>query len=175
MANSNLKNNFKLSLPFFYVIPFLLFIPTILIAQQDLPESVERYNIQEDAMRLNVLREIYSTHKIIPSVVEQQVLVALAHYPELIDVPIEFIVKKAKVAHTSSIVIRSIFRRKHLRRYRITISTDVNEVLSPGLHSRLSYNAKIGVIGHELGHTLYYKDKSGWQIFCFGVKYLFKK
>ncbi len=175
MANSIYKIYFKLSLPFFYVLSFLFFIPNLLQSQHDLPVAMERYDFQNDSIRLDQLKQIYGNNKVIPVSIKQQVLVALSHYPELVDVPIEFILKKARVAHTSSIVIKTIFRKKKSRRYKIIISTAVSEMLSPGLHQRLSYNAKIGVIGHELGHTLYYKDKSGLQIIGFAIKYLSKK
>ena len=171
MANSIFNFYFKLSLPFFIAILFSL----PLSGQQNIPEPVKSYHFEEDAMRLEKLRALYGNNKVIPKRIEQQVLVALSHYPELIDVSIEFIIKKAKVAHTSSPIIKSLLRKKRKRRYKIIISTDVNEVLGPGLHANLSYNAKIGVIGHELGHTLYYKDKSSWQIITFAIKYTSKK
>ena len=171
MANSIFKIYFKLSLPFF--IGF--FLPSLLFSQHSIPDPVFKYDYIQDSIRLESLREIYGHNKVIPKSVEQQILVALSHYPELVNVPIDFILKKARIGHTSSPIIRSIFRKKKFRRYKIVISTDVKEVLRPGLHSQVSYNAKIGVIGHELGHTVYYIDKSSWQIFTFGMKYLTKK
>lgn len=159
-----------------WLLPFLFFLPVCLNSQIEwaLPPVTKSYQPLE-VDELNAYREKYGNNKTIPNKIESQVLVALSHYPELRDVDIDFVMKKHNTAHTSAPKVLSLFKKKKKRKYKITISTDIKPLLAPGMHDRLSFNARVGVIGHELGHTAYYHERNSLQVIAFGFKYLFKK
>lgn len=67
-----------------------------------------------------------------------------------------------------------IFRKPDKRRYIIYI-TDKPGMNAEKIYSGMSYNAQLGVLGHELSHILDYKSKNNWQMLGFGIKYVFRK
>ena len=138
---------------------------------QDLPLSVRTYDAALDSLRLVELQESYGQSKVLPVGFELQALVALSHYPELVNVPIVFKFRKKKIAHTSRPDFWSILNPFQQRRYEIVISDDVADDLEAGMLKNMSYNAQIGVLGHELGHTAFYLDKSVWQLVVTGIRY----
>ena len=103
-------------------------------------------------------------HKKIQTEITPQVLLALSFYPELSDTKIIFRYRKRKTPLSSRPRIWSTFRKRKNRTYIITISTKSNTKLTPILFSNLTYNAQIGVLGHELGHITEYKNKDTWQL-----------
>lgn len=112
----------------------------------------------------------YRTNKKIPEEIAPQVLTALSYYPELKDAKIIFRLKKRKTPLTSRPRIFSVFRGKKKRAYVITISSETKKYLAPILFSRLPYNAQVGVIGHEIGHIVEYKEKSSLQLIRLSFK-----
>jgi hypothetical protein len=111
------------------------------------------FNRKADSLILDSLRFQFANNKTIPAAVEQQALRALSFYPELHDIKVEFVWVEYKTAHTSRPKISTLLRRRDRRTYQITISTSVPEFYIDGRQDRLPYNAQIGVLGHELGHT----------------------
>lgn len=67
-----------------------------------------------------------------------------------------------------------IFRKKESRKYVIFI-TDKPDMHADSVYAKMSYNAELGIIGHELSHILDYRLKNNWQMICFGIKYVFNK
>jgi hypothetical protein len=67
-----------------------------------------------------------------------------------------------------------IFRKKENRKYVIFI-TDKPEMNPDSVYASMSYNAQLGVLGHELSHILDYRNKNNWQMLCFGINYVFNK
>lgn len=67
-----------------------------------------------------------------------------------------------------------IFRKKEKRKYVIYI-TDKPGMNAEKLYSKMSYDAQLGVLGHELSHILDYNTKNNWQMLGFGIKYVFNK
>lgn len=90
---------------------------------------------------------------------EKHALIALSYFPELIDVEIIFKVKNQVIPLTSRPTFVAIFRRNGKRTYIITISRKSNLFLTPILLQNLSYNAQIGVLGHELSHISDFTNK----------------
>lgn len=112
------------------------------------------------------------TNKEVMQAYELETHIALMHYPELKDTKI---VIKSKDLN-STMVARpkglNVFRRKGKRKYVIYIN-NTPSVKVPV--DSVSFNAKIGVIGHELGHILDYNNKSSLRIIANGFGYSSKK
>ncbi len=113
------------------------------------------------------LVDTFGKHKKLPKGYEKQALIALSHYPELKDTRIVFKIRKRGGAPFASRPTgwSLLFRKPAKRKYRILISQTTKPVLSPILMKHLSFNAQIGVMGHELAHTSFYlQQKFGAMI-----------
>lgn len=135
----------------------------------------KKYIFKEDKTKYDSLFTIYGKNKKLPKGFEVQAIVALSHFPELIDKHIEFRIQKAKIAHTSRPNFASIFKHKDKRKYYITISNLINKNLENTRLVNLSYNAQIGVLGHELSHIVDYSNFTSMEIIKYGLKYIFEK
>lgn len=118
---------------------------------------------------------VYGNNKKIPRGIRPQALIALSYYPELQDTKIIFRLRKRRTPLASRPQIWSVFKKRKNRTYIITVSTRTNEELTPILFSNLPYNAQIGVLGHELGHTLHYSARSSLQLIGLSFKLLKSK
>lgn len=121
--------------------------------------------------KIDSLRELYGMNKTFISKIELQALVALSYYPELKDVKIVFRSKKLKTSMAARPTVMSAFKRKGKRKYFITLN-DVNANIP---FDPASFNAQVGVIGHELAHISYYEKQSKWTLIKLPFKYLNKK
>ena len=133
---------------------------------------VKQYDKKADQKLLPQLRKLYGYKKTIPKSIELQALRALAHYPELLKVNIEFVFTDMKIAHQSRPVPLSLTWIVHERKYRVYISTQLKKELAPTLFTNLNYNAQIGVLCHELAHTSEYIRTSLWSFMWMGLKYV---
>lgn len=116
-------------------------------------------------------------HKKVPDVIWREVYVALSHYPELKDTPIEFKFKKniQKSFMQAQPKISGLLKRKKHRAYYIFISEKLkieDEVFDV---TTVPSDVLIGWIGHELGHIMDYRERSGMNMLWFGIKYLSSK
>lgn len=135
----------------------------------------KKYVKSTDELRYKQLLEEFGNCKILPTGFEIQALVALSHFPALKNESIEFVFKKAKIAHAASPSFISVFKRTNKRKYNITISTQTKEGLENTRLVNLSYNAQIGVLGHELAHISAYQKLNFWGLIKFGLKYVKEK
>ena len=121
-----------------------------------------------DSLHLN-----YSHNKKFEKDFELQSLIALSYYPELKDVPITFEYHDIKTTMEVRPEYLSAFKN-HNRRYIIFIDDKVrnNEGL---LLSEVSFNAQIGVIGHELAHIMDFQHRSVTSLLGLGIDYVFMK
>lgn len=161
-----------IQLLYIMIFSFLLY-STNSYGQIPSPQKTYLYDI--DVFIKDSLNHSFGQNKKLPKGYELAALRALSHYPELKDSHIEFRFVKAKTAHTSRPKIGSMLNPFSKRKYQINISTEVSEVLDPGRLENLPYNAQIGVLGHELGHTAEYADLSFWQVIKLAWKYGFNK
>jgi hypothetical protein len=124
-------------------------------------------------LRLDSLRTAFGFRKTYPPEYELQALLALSQYPELKQVPIHFQkVKQAMPMIAARPDPLNLFRLRRNWIYDVYISEEAPEQLSHNLFTRFSFNAQIGILGHELAHTLFYQDKTASDMIVVGVQYL---
>ena len=109
--------------------------------------------------QLMELRNKFNTNKMIPSVYEAQILIALSYFPELKNTSIEFRLKKTNTPLSSRPNFFGLLQSPKKRKYIVTISEATNSRLEPILFKNLNFNAQIGVLGHELSHISDYRTK----------------
>ena len=117
------------------------------------------------------------TNKIVPDSIWREAYIALAHYPELKNTPIEFRFKEEikKSFMQAQPKFGGIFKNKKKRGYTIFISKKFNiEDQEFSVHT-VPKDVLIGWIGHELGHVMDYQNRSGLNLVWFGLKYITSK
>lgn len=117
------------------------------------------------------------TNKIIPPSIEDEVRIALSHFPELIDTPIEFRFKP-RIKNSFMLAqpkFSGIFNKRKNRSYYIMISEKFNIDDDEFGVNDLPTDVLIGWIGHELGHIMDYRDRRGFNLMIFGLRYLVSK
>jgi hypothetical protein len=114
----------------------------------------------EDSLLLN--KQLDSTFK-------QQIIGALLYYPELKNIKIKFKVKKTIVPLSARPRIWAVFQKPKNRKYLIVISSASIGKLEPILLKNLSFNAQVGVLGHEISHIADFNQRKG----LYFVKLLF--
>ena len=115
----------------------------------------------------------YGKHKTIPAELEEVILTALSFYPELATTRIEFIyyenIRKSVMQAQPKVI--SLFRGKRKRVYKVKISRYLKLNDDQLDITTLPFEVLVGWIGHELGHIMDYKDRSGLAMVGFGAKY----
>ncbi len=108
--------------------------------------------LMEDSLSMH-----FGKRKKIPEHLRSEVLYALSYYPELKNVRITFREKKiATTMEARPTIWSAAFRRPHKRHYLLIVNRDSTGT-SP-LIQAFTFNARVGLIGHELAHLLYYTD-----------------
>jgi len=116
-------------------------------------------------------------NKIVPDAIWRETYIALSHYPELKDTPIEFKFKKKiqKSFMQAQPKASGLLKNKKNRSYFVMISEHIkidDEVFDV---KNVPSEVLIGWIGHELGHIMDYRERSGLNMVWFGIKYLTSK
>ncbi len=115
----------------------------------------------------------YGKYKTIPQELEEVILTALSFYPELATTRIEFIyhenIRKSVMQAQPKVI--SLLRGKRKRIYRVKISRYLKLNDDQLDITTLPFEVLVGWIGHELGHIMDYKDRSGLAMVGFGAKY----
>jgi hypothetical protein len=101
------------------------------------------------------------TNKQMDSTYKQQISGALLFYPELKNIKIKFKIKKAIVPLAARPRLWAIFQKPQNRSYLIVISAASIKQLTPILLKNLSFNAQVGVLGHEISHIAEFNQKKG--------------
>ncbi|MFV8224555.1 hypothetical protein [Christiangramia aquimixticola] len=117
------------------------------------------------------------SNKIVPESIWREAYVALGHYPELKDTPIEFKFKKniKKSFMQAQPKLGGLFKKRKNRSYIIYINEKFrieDEVFDL---SKVPSDVLIGWLGHELGHIMDYRDRTGAGLIWFGIKYVTSK
>ncbi len=113
-------------------------------------------------------------NKVVPEAIVKEVQIALSHYPDLRETPIEFrFKKKIKMSFMQAQPkFSGLFKNKKDRSYVIMISESFHIENEEFEISEIPSEVLIGWIGHELGHVMDYQDRSGFNLLIFGIKYL---
>lgn len=135
--------------------------------------SSVQYDATDFDGQLDSLKALYGKNKILPEGHELQALLALSHYPELRDVHVEFVQVETLIPLSSRPKVFSKMVKPEKQKYLVVISTKSTANLENVLLKNLPFNAQVGVLGHELGHTVYYLDKGFWDVLRIGISYLF--
>lgn len=122
------------------------------------------------------LYELHTKHTY-PESIAEEIKIALSHYPELAEVPIEFKFKSKirKSTMQAQPEFWSFFCNKSNRKYKVLISTSFKIGDSIFYTKNIPSNVLIGWFGHELGHIRDYQDRSGLNLIGFGLGYLFSE
>lgn len=118
--------------------------------------------------KLVEFRSSFGRNKTIPKEFEEQTFIALSHYPELKDSHIEFIRTNIKTTMACRPTTGSLTRRYN-REYVITIDNDDEQ--KGVILDDVTFNAQVGVIGHELAHIIDYENKGTGSIAKLGIDY----
>jgi hypothetical protein len=116
----------------------------------------------------DALKQLVGRNKKIPAAYEKQILLALSYFPELQNSHIIFRVKSAHSPLAARPSWLSVFKRKDSRTYIITISKKNFKKKPALLFQLMSFNAQVGVIGHELSHITEFNQKNSLDLLKIG-------
>lgn len=116
----------------------------------------------------------YKANKIIPKNILKEATIALSHYPELEDVGIEFRYKKKmkNALMQARPKIGNLFKGKKDHSYTIFISSKFLVENKEFSIADVPSEVLTGWLGHELGHIMDYRERSGIEMAGFGARYL---
>jgi hypothetical protein len=141
---------------------FLAFLPPIcaqILPQKEITSAFITAHFN-DSLLLN---------KQIDSIFKPQISGALMFYPELKNIKIKFKIKKAITPLSARPRVWATFQKPKNRKYLIVISSASIGKLEPILLKNLSFNAQVGVLGHEISHIADFNQRKG----LYFVKLLF--
>jgi hypothetical protein len=122
------------------------------------------------------LKKRYGKNKTIPKLYEENILRALSHYPELVNIHIEFsLAKKHPVPYGTAPLPGAFLKPRSKRKYNITLLEEAKEPERSALFKNLSAEARLGVLGHELAHVVQYNACSRAGLIKTGLLFSFKK
>jgi len=117
------------------------------------------------------LRNELLLNKKVPADYEHSILAALMRYPDLKNTRIRFRRRALTTTMAARPTVLDMFRLRSKRHYKIFINHTRNKRKSP-LLKNIPYEARVGVIGHELAHIVDYNNKSFVTIIGNGVAYV---
>ena len=127
-------------------------------------EPVRQYLESDQRPRYDSLLAQYGNNKELPEGYELQALLALSHYPELRDIKIKFVLNDVNAAISSRPYWASLLRSAKKRTYLIVIDTEREGPRPALILKNQPFNAQVGILGHELAHTVYYLNRSFFGI-----------
>lgn len=130
---------------------------------------VREYVEAEQRRRFDALQVAFGRLKELPPGFELQALLALSHYPELKNVHIRFLVDDVDIPLSSRPHWASMLRSAQNRTYLIIIDSDRDGPEDALLLKNQPFNAQVGILGHELAHTVYYLQRDFFGIIRDGL------
>lgn len=152
---------------------FLLFIGQ-LFSFAHFQDQVDKL-IPDDFPELDIDLEQFAVNKDIPDEIREVTLLALSHYPELLEVKIDFQFQnkiRGSVMQAQPKIGSLLFNNKDNRSYRIKISRHLELLDEMVPIEELPQQVLLGWIGHELGHVKDYLDRSMVNMMAFGMRYV---
>lgn len=153
--------------PVYFLHCFLFLFPVALTAQ-DHPAINTSVQIQST----DDFREQFGKNKKIPSVYEKEILKALSYFPELKNNRIDFVLRYGYAPLSARPSFGGLFRRASKRKYKVFISTGRKDGWDKFTLKNTPYEARVGIIGHELSHVKNFAKMSGLQLFGLGVAHV---
>jgi len=95
----------------------------------------------------------------------------LQFFPEISANNIEIFQKSIQTSMACQPKLIHLFNKK--RTYQIVINNDPDSNEIP--FSEIPFQAKVGIIAHELSHVLDYQSKNFWQLIQTGILYIFRR
>ena len=138
---------------------------------QEAVKVQKMYSAEKDSMLYNALLKEFGENKKLAKGFELQCLLALSHYPELKEVPIDFVIKPTFLPLASRPDPVTVLFPWIKRKYLVVISNASTAFFEPILLRNTPFNEQVGIIGHELGHTVYYLDKSAFDLALIAYRY----
>lgn len=157
----NPSNNNRLKL--FWLAPLILLILSVDGEATEI-SAVRKYIETEEINHFGQLTSEFGENKELPPGYELQALLALSHYPELKSVRIKFIIDDVGIPLSSRPHWPSLLRSAKNRTYLVVIDSNIDGPRDALLLKNQPFNAQVGIIGHELSHTVYYLDRSFFGI-----------
>lgn len=117
---------------------------------------------------------LYQGNKTIPLEIFEETKRALAYFPELEEVDIEFRFKDdiSKSFMQAQPAFSNVLKGKNKRNYYIFISSKVNIEDKDFSIRDIPSDVLTGWLGHELGHVMDYRERSGVGLVLFGFRYV---
>ena len=114
-------------------------------------------------------------NKVIPQEIYDEAIIALEHYPELWNTAITFQFKDNIKKSTMQAQPRwgSFLKSRKKREYIILISRTIQIDQDKLSFSEVPSEVVSGWLGHELGHVMDYRERTGFGMLVFGIKYLY--
>jgi len=142
-----------------------------LTTTENKPQKV--FTEKNEEHELEKLREKFGYKKNLPRGYELQALLALSHYPELINIAIDFVFKETDLTLSAKPTPATILLPPKSRKYQVIISKKAKSSKVPVMLKSLDFNIQVGVIGHELGHIADYLQKSSLTVIKDSILYGF--
>lgn len=145
----------------------VFFLPENTAASRFAPVTVSKPEAQFVA---DSLQRVYGSNKHIPQKFVLPFYYALSYYPELAALSISIREKKLKSTMAARpAAMRTLFRSRSKRHYIIYVNTDASHA-SPQYHE-FTFNAQIGLFGHELAHFLHYLPMGKFSLIREAIHY----
>jgi len=157
----------KLSFLFNITTFLLLFV----ICGQLNAQIVKILTIPPSSQQTDSFRNLYGHNKVFFDDIEKAALVALSYFPDLKDVSIEFRIRKIKTTMAARPKYSDLLKSKEKRKYLICMNNRAN-CMGLVFFDKLTFDAQVGVIAHELCHVYDYTQLSLLGITRFGFNYL---
>lgn len=155
----------------------LLLITSLLIGISSFEQVIQTRFIDslEMASKLDSLKRTYPNIINPPQKYELAIYSAIEYYPELKNNTIKFKEKKIGTTLNARPTIPSLFfRRKSKRIYVVRVNNLVKrkEIITL---NKVSFNAQVGILGHEFNHFLDYSERGFFGVMGRGFNYLSDK
>jgi hypothetical protein len=137
------------------------------------PGPVPMGNVPDSA-GFAALRSAFSKNKKMPVQFEEEIFTALSFFPELKEHRIDFVLRRGYAPLSSRPSFGGLLRSARKRKYKVFISTGSGRIWDSILLDKAPYDARIGVLGHELAHVLNFSRMSGVQLGWLGVCHVSK-
>ena len=144
----------------------LFFLPQWADAQAKIEMNLDA---AKSAKKLDSIALVYGNKKSVDSIYRLAFYTAISYYEELKSIRIKFKEKKIKTTMAARPTFFSSFRSKKKRKYVIFVNTKANGGVP--LYSEFTFNAKVGIIGHELAHILHYTKTGFFGLIGEGMRY----